>query len=316
MRRGKACIRFERVRPLDIAVLAIACLLIIDTVTGISSFAPGHGYDVTNQYGSTVTIWGAGLYAHDSYFKAPVFIGTDVAMLAVVVPWLIVSWVFSRRSTASTGSRLSLMAALALVVYDAASEAFGITFNYYELIYIALFGLSLFALVALIVKAPFNKLAICYNEKRASDGDVHTRIGGVRVEWFYAFCVAGAIALIVAWLPDILQALFAGGTLARIETYTTEITYALDMGIISPCLLVCAWLLHKRRGEGIAMLFVLLAVCVCVGIMLSLQTVFQLAAGVTLTIAEIIAKVASFIALAACAAILLRGVRRSVKFAA
>ncbi|MGO0883002.1 hypothetical protein ACTPDI_09480 [Clostridioides difficile] len=43
---------------------------------------------------------------------------------------------------------------------------------------------------------------------------------------------------IVAWLPDVLHSLFTGSTLERIEMYTAEITYVLDMDIISPLVFI------------------------------------------------------------------------------
>ena len=47
-------------------------LLLITTITGISSFDTSHSYEFVNQYGDSIKMWGAGIYAHDSYFKAPI----------------------------------------------------------------------------------------------------------------------------------------------------------------------------------------------------------------------------------------------------
>jgi len=58
---------------------------------------------------------------------------------------------------------------------------------------------------------------------------------------FFTFLILSGLALIGAWLPDILAAHAAGRSLALIENYTTEITYVLDMGIIGPAALLTAW---------------------------------------------------------------------------
>jgi hypothetical protein len=127
-----------------------------------------------------------------------------------------------------------------------------------------------------------------------------------------AFCIVSGVALIGAWLPDIISSYFSGQPPAYIGLYSTEITYALDMGIISPCLFLCAYLLHRRRASGVSMLCVLLVVCILVGVMLPVQTVVQLAVGIQLVPAAIVAKVASFVVLAGWAALLLRKVGKTL----
>ncbi len=65
---------------------------LIVTICGICSFHNEHSYEIMNQYGQCIRIWGAGIYAHDSYFKAPIFIGSDFTVLVVVIPLLIISF--------------------------------------------------------------------------------------------------------------------------------------------------------------------------------------------------------------------------------
>ena len=45
-----------------------------------------HGYYINNQYGDSIKIWGMNLQ-HDSYFKVPIFVGSDVTVLVFVVPF-------------------------------------------------------------------------------------------------------------------------------------------------------------------------------------------------------------------------------------
>lgn len=72
-------------------IITILLSLII-TITGICSFNTSHSYTFINQYGESIKMWGAGIYAHDSYFKAPIFIGSDVTILLFVTPMSIVTF--------------------------------------------------------------------------------------------------------------------------------------------------------------------------------------------------------------------------------
>ena len=62
----------------------IILLLLIVTILSVCSFHTSFSYEFVNQYGQKVQMWGAGIYAHDSYFKAPIFIGSDFTILLFV----------------------------------------------------------------------------------------------------------------------------------------------------------------------------------------------------------------------------------------
>ena len=54
---------FELMNVLTILLVAVV------TVTGVLSFSTSHSYEVTNQYGDSVKMWGYGIYKNDSFFK-------------------------------------------------------------------------------------------------------------------------------------------------------------------------------------------------------------------------------------------------------
>jgi hypothetical protein len=56
---------------------------------------------------------------------------------------------------------------------------------------------------------------------------------GIKI--FLFFC---GLSLFVAWLPDIIASLINKKSLGLIEIYTTQITYVLDMAIISPLIFI------------------------------------------------------------------------------
>lgn len=269
----------------DILIIFVILLLIIITITGLLSFQTSNSYLATNQYGHEVKIFGGGIYAHDSYFRAPIFIGSDLTILILVVPLLIIALIKEIKNR-SIKTKLFLTATLGMVLYYAASICFGVTYNSYLLIYIALFACSLFAFI--ISMKSIDTDALRKSQKW------HLPSTGISI-----FLVASGIALFVAWLPDIISALLDGTTLPLIEVYTTEITYVIDMGIISPLMFICLYMLKKKNGLGDVTLAIILMACMIIGFMLPVQTVFQILAGIEMPIPFLITKVAIFVVLSA-----------------
>ena len=70
------------------------------------------------------------------------------------------------------------------------------------------------------------------------------------------------------------------------------------MGVIAPTAWICLLQLKKRSAMGYILLELLLTVCSIIGIMLPIQTAFQVMAGISLPIEAIVIKVAIFIVLA------------------
>ncbi len=259
----------------------ILVLTLVVALTGLYSTNAGFPYDYVNQYGTTVRIYGDGLYANDSFFKAPIFRASDATMLFLVVPLFLL---FLIRNIAKQDklSRSLLLGSVSMVLYYSSSLAFGAIYNDLHLAYIALFALSLFTTIVLLSQENHDYSGITLPYKA-----------------IYAFLTISGIALIVAWLPDILSAMLKRTSLAHIENYTTEITYVLDMGIIAPACFITMRLLQKRESLGYELLTMILFVCSAMGIMVCVQTIFQTAAGIVLPIEAIITKMAIFVALAA-----------------
>ena len=274
----------KRWKGIDGLIVCILILLIVMTTAGLYSFSTDQSYMISNQYGDTVKMFGNGVYAHDSYFKALANIGSDFTILLLVVPMLAIALVKEvKRRTLK--SKLFLASVLATVLYYAASVAFGVTYNSLELLYIAVFSCSLFALILLIKSIDTIEL------RKVQSWSLPSR--GVNL-----FLILSGISLFVAWLPDILTSLIHGESLALIEIYTTEITYVLDMGIISPMIFICLFLLKKKDGLGDVLLAIILKMCGIIGVMISVATFFQTLGGIELPIPALISKIGIFIILA------------------
>jgi hypothetical protein len=122
--------------------------------------------------------------------------------------------------------------------------------------------------------------------------------GVLPLKGFNIFLGITGVVLIAAWIPDILQSLLTGKSLALIEIYTTSVTNVIDIGIIGPIALIGIYQLKKRSGMGYIVLGMLFTVCAIMGVMLPIQTLFQMAAGIVLPIPVLITKVGCFVILA------------------
>jgi len=267
---------------MHIMTVLIILFAIITSSVGLFYSTNGQAYDFINQYGDIVKIYGNGLYKHDSYFMAPIFKGTDCAILFFVVPLSIITLIYDIKKN-SIKTKLFLTGLIALFVYYSASISFGIVYNFLHLVYIALFGFSFFTLIIgfMVLKT--------YNINK----QINIKTNGLMI--FMLFC---GISLFIAWLPDILSSLFNNKSLDLIEVYTIQITYVLDMGIISPLIFICIYNLWKNNDLGYILLGIILMVLTIIAVILPLQSIFQINAGIIIPIEALITKVGIFVALA------------------
>jgi hypothetical protein len=271
-------------KALHIITLLIIVLSSISSLVGLLYRTSGKPYDFVNQYKQTIKMYGNGLYANDSYFMAPIFRGADFAIIFFAIPLLILALILDNKRK-NVKARLLLLASISVFLYYATSIAFGITYNFLYLVYIALFSASLFGLIISI-----NSVDLKLLKNSMAD---NLPFKGINI-----FLVFTGIALVVAWLPDIIGSLVNGTSLTLIEVYTTSVTYVLDMGIIAPAAFICLYLIKKRTGMGYVLLSILLTVCTVIGIMLPIQTVFQIQAGITIPFVAVVTKIVSFVMLA------------------
>lgn len=257
-------------------------LAIITSALGLFYTTNGQSYDFVNQYGDIVKIYGNGIYKNDSYFMAPIFKGTDCTILFLVIPLFIFALVKDvKKNTVKT--KLFLTTLVSLFAYYSTSICFGVTYNVLHLLYIALFSCSIFALF------------IGFTVLKNSDLKISVNICTVGLKIFLVF---SGLSLFVAWLPDIMQSLINGKSLGLIEIYTTQITYVLDMGIISPLIFICLYNLTKFKSIGYILLAIILQMIIIVGIMVIIQAVFQIMAGIDLPIGVFITKIGIFVLMA------------------
>lgn len=261
----------------DYLAVATMILLVICTIAGILSLSFEHSYDVVNQYGQTVKMYGYGVYAHDTYFQAPISIGSDICILLVLVPLFAYSY-HRYRKDGRTIERLRLISVYGVAFYYAASIVLGLTYNSLFLVYMALFSVSLFGM--------FRQIA-----------GMEVKAVSSPTRGFDIFLLLSGTALFVAWLPDVVPTILNGTPLSTVGIYHTCVTYVLDMGIISPLCFVCFYLLKKKNSTGVILQAILLRACIVVGIMMLPQMICQAASGCELPLPALITKSFSFMLL-------------------
>lgn len=271
-------------KTLHILTFIIIVLSCITSLTGLLYNTAGKAYNFVNQYGDTVKIYGRGLYAHDSNLMANTAKGTDLTIICFAVPLLIAALIIDVKKK-NLKSRLFLTSVISVFAYYSASISFGLTYNILQLIYIALFSAGIFGLI----------IAIKSMDEIKISGSMKNNLP---LKGIYIFLALVGAALIVAWLPDIVTSLISGRSLETIEVYTTQITYVLDMGIVAPAIFICMFQLKRRSGMGYVLLGIILTLCCIIGVMLPIQTAFQLSAGIPFTLQVTATKIASFVILA------------------
>jgi hypothetical protein len=208
-----------------------------------------------------------GIY-NDPASILPQAYGQDLVTLVVGVPLLVVATVFAVRG--SLRGRLIWLGALGYILYTYASFAFGSVYNSLFLLYVALFSLSLFAMVLGMMSLDVEQIGGMF----ASNTPVRPLAG-------YFGLVGFLIGLM--WLSEIVLALMTGTlppTLVESEVHTLFIQ-VLDLGVVVPLSLLTAVLLWQRRPWGYTLASVLLVKAATLGLAVLAMVVFMTQAGLT-----------------------------------
>ena len=258
--------------------IIIILLLIIVSLCGVLSLDFSNAYSYINQYGDEVKLFGSGIYKDDSYFKAPIFIGSDLCVLFFLVPLFLISLIRDLRASIAN-TQLRLVSIEAISLYYAVSLCIGVKYNRIFVIYVILFSLLFFTLIKRM--RDLNKFNFSFEMKK-SDA---------------VFLIFSGISLCVAWWPDIIPTILNGTSLSLIENYTTEPTYVLDLGIISPLCFIALILMRKKDSFGVVLYAILLQSIIVVAVMMITQSALQFASGAEIPLPALISKSIIFVIL-------------------
>ena len=114
------------------------------------------------------------------------------------------------------------------------------SFNQLFLVYVAIFSISLYTFLGELVSIDVS------NIKKSFNTGLISKIAAV-------FLLIVGLMLAAMWLKMIVDSLITGTVPTALESYTTLVIQALDLGIIVPAAILSGYLLLKNKAWGFVM---------------------------------------------------------------
>jgi hypothetical protein len=184
-----------------------------------------------------------GLY-RDNAFVTTTWLGNDAVTLVLAVPILVAAMVLSNRDPKGFkkplgSAQLVWMGVLDYMLYNYAFYLFGAAFNAFFLIYVALFGLSIFALIFGLANLDASGISRQFRERTP-------------VKWIGGYFLFVAFGLSAVYIRQSIGFIITGQLPAIVTTsgHVTNMVYALDLTLLVPWLALGALWLMKRNPWG------------------------------------------------------------------
>ncbi len=222
---------------------------------------------------TVVGLFVPGFY-RDATVLLPQLYGQDLLTLVVAVPALAAS--LYAANAGSLRGYVVWLGVTGYLLYTYASYAFLTAFNELYLVYVALFGLTLFTLVGGVAR-------IDPTELRAALDD-HP----VRAYVAFQLLVAGLVALL--WLAEVGPASLAGTRPPSIAetTLPVPVIQSMDLAVVVPAFALSAALLRRRRPWGYVFTGVLLVKGTTLGLAVLAMIAFMLRDGQPVPLPQIV----------------------------
>lgn len=229
----------------------IFMLSLFAVLMGLFHETPGEPYALTSFRGEQVTINGHGLYHYDTVSSVAQMQGNDIITLGVGLPLLAIStWLAFK---GSLRGRLLLTGTLAFFLYTYMSMSMLTAYNSLFLVYVTLFGMSLYAFILCMLSFDLADLPRHFSARLPRGW-----IAGV------LFAVGGFLSL--AWIGRIVPEIMNPDIPAALENTTTRVIQAMDLVLIAPLAVLAGVLLLRRSAWG----YLLSSVAVLKGLTMSL----------------------------------------------
>lgn len=203
----------------------------------------------------------AGLFVKDIYrdneFVQTAWCGNDWVTLVVIVP----AFYFILFAAGGDTLKLQLlwMGLISYLVYNYAFYLFGAAFNNLFLVYVAIFSVSLFALISGL--SSFSAYQISSASKA--------------VRWVSIYLLLIAVMLCIVELPSIFDFITDAKTPDIIQktNYPTSVVYALDLSLVVPVMILAAVLLWQNKTWGFILASLMLIKGFTYGLVLTVGTI-------------------------------------------
>jgi hypothetical protein len=221
---------------------------------------------------------GCGLFVPGLYRDAPSLaaqaIGQDLISFAIVLPVLIASAIVAYRGSAR--ARLVWLGALVYLVYCYALLAFDVKFNPLFLVYVALLGCSLYALIGGLATADMAGIKASFAEKAPT-----------KTVCVYLAVLAALFCFL--WLSEIIPALAAGQIPPSVQEDGTPTNgvQVLDLACILPAFGITAVSLWRKQALGYTLAGVMLSYLVLLVLAIVSMVAFMVRDGQPVAVAEV-----------------------------
>jgi hypothetical protein len=202
----------------------------------------------------------------DAPIIVPQLLGQDLVTLVAGIPLLLVGAIFETR--APIRARLVWLGALGYLLYTYGTYALGARWNELFLVYVALFGLSLYAFILGITATDAVEVRASFAQRTPK-----------RTIAFFLIGTAAVFALL--WLSENVRALLAGSipqTLVDAEQ-PTNIIHVFDLAVVLPALALAGVWLLRDQPWGYVLAGVLLVKAATLGLAVTAMGLFVIRTG-------------------------------------
>jgi hypothetical protein len=206
----------------------------------------------------------------DNAFVQTTWLGNDAVTLFLALPILVAALILAQRG--GLKARLIWLGALDYMLYNYAFYLFGAAFNAFFLIYAALLGLSIFALILGLASLDFARIPGHFPESTP-------------VKWIGGYFLFVAIGLSIVYVMQSIGFILTGQLPSIVTTseHPTNVVFALDFTLLIPWLVVGAVWLMKRQPWGYVIAGILSVKGPLYTLILSLNSILVVRAGISTT---------------------------------
>ncbi len=214
-----------------------------------------------------------GLYRDTPYFAAQA-VGQDLVSFSVVLPLFIISAILTSRG--SPRGKLIWLGGLTYLVYTYVIAAFEVRFNSLFLVYVALLGCSVYALIGGMVTANMPEIKAGFTEK--------TPVTAVSI-----YLAVLAVLFYFLWLSEVVPALVGGEIPKSVQDNgtPTNSAHVLDMAWVLPAFVITSLSLWRKKALGYTLTGVLLSYCVLLTLAILSMAVFMIQGGHPVAIGQV-----------------------------
>lgn len=252
----------------------VPLILVLALVATVVGLLPGTStpFSLANFRGEQVTINAHGLYHWDTVSSAAQMQANDLVTLVLGLPLLAISFWLTLRG--SLRGRLLLTGTLGFILYTYITMCFGAAYNKLFLVYVALFGLSLFAFILSMMSFDLTTLPAHFSERLPRRG-------------IASLLYVASAFLLLAWLgriaPTVLQ-----DQLPALENVTSMFIQAMDLGVVVPLCVLSATLLLRRSAWGYLLASVAMMKFLTLGIAVSAMGLNMARVGAPVSAVELV----------------------------